>query len=47
MVDVLTISLVFEVTIGGEPLVHSDKDDDHKSIEDEPGDHEPPTPLGT
>ena len=43
----LTISFVLEVTVWGEPLVHSNEDDDHESVENEPGDHEAPAPLGT
>ena len=38
---------MLEVAVRGEPLVHSDEDDDHESVEDEPGDHEAPAPLGT
>ena len=37
---------MFEVAVRGEPLVHADEDDDHESVEDEPGDHEAPAPLG-
>ena len=38
---------MLEVAVRGEPLVHSDEDDDHESVEDEPGDHEAPAPLCT
>ena len=44
--DLLTVSLVFEVAVRGEPLVHADEDDDHESVEDEPGHHEAAPPLG-
>ena len=38
---------MLEVAVRGEPLVHADEDDDHESVEDEPGDHEAPAPLCT
>ena len=38
---------MLEVAVRGEPLVHSDQDDDHKSVEDKPGHHEAPAPFGT
>ena len=44
--QILTISFVFEVAVRGEPLVHADEDDDHESVEDEPGHHEAAPPLG-